>query len=137
MATETEVKQYIACWFQLAKKVVIGNGTQSLLPNPIFQGDRYSDEFEECWQKVTSPEAGDSYLEGTDHTIAQLLTHSWEIIPCARCHMPAALPHVGISSNICPCHDLPNWPNTELPAPRSLIDSQNHLKGICDRLSEN
>ena len=60
MASENQVREYIAYWFQLGKKVLIRNGSEALLPQPVITGDRYSHEFEECWQKIISPDSGDS-----------------------------------------------------------------------------
>ena len=133
MASEQAVKQYLAYWFQLGKKVVIGGG-KALLPQPIVQGDAYSQEFENCWQQITSPDAGESYLEGTPETIRELLTDTWQMMPCARCTMPVPLLDVGIASLVCPCNDLSNWPNPALPSPRSPVSSQAKLTDIRDRL---
>ncbi|MGH1393479.1 MAG: hypothetical protein ACRAVC_05510 [Trichormus sp.] len=135
MATKEEVKKYLSHWFQLGKKVVVGNEGTSLLPQPIFQGDRYSKEFEECWQKILLS-AGDSYLEGTHETIAELLTPVWEMLPCSRCSMPIAMRNVGMPAVLCPCNNLRDWPNSELPIPRCPINTELHLKIICDRLLE-
>ncbi len=137
MASQQEVKRYLAYWFQLGKKVVIKNGAETLLPKSVIAGDRYSDEFEECWQKITSPEYGDCYLEGTHETIPQLLSPYWEMFPCARCTMPIPVRNVGMPSDLCPCNDLADWPNTELPLPRSPVSNQVQLKSIRDRLMEN
>lgn len=134
MASQQEVKQYLAYWFQLGKKVVFGNGEVRLLPQEVIKGDRYSDEFEECWQKIISPEAGDCYLEGTQETIEQLLTAAWEVNPCARCTMPVPVRKVGMPPELCPCNDLSNWPNTELPQPRSPVNTKDQLTAIRDRL---
>lgn len=134
MASEKQVKQYLAYWFQLGKKVVIRNGKESLLPQPVIEGDRYSQDFERCWQLILSPESGDCYLEGTNETIAQLLTPAWDVSPCARCAMPVPVRNAGMPPELCPCSDLPNWPNTEVPAPRSPVDSQARLYQIRDRL---
>ena len=134
MASQQEVKQYLAYWFQLGKKVAIGNGKASLLPQEVIKGDRYSDEFEEIWRKIISPEAGDCYLEGTQETIAELLTPAWEVNNCARCTMPVPVSNVGMQPELCPCSDLSNWPNTELPQPRSPVNTIEQLKGIRDRL---
>ncbi len=90
MATKQEVKGYLAYWFQLGKKVITGNGKARILPKSVLNGDRYSEEFEECWQKIISPESGDCYLEGTHETIAELLTPAWDMLPCGRCNMPVA-----------------------------------------------
>ncbi|MCU0518487.1 MAG: hypothetical protein MUC60_16795 [Oscillatoria sp. Prado101] len=134
MASANKVRQYLAYWFQLGKKVFTGNGQESLLPVPVLKGDHYSRQFEECWQIITSPESGDCYLEGTSETIAQLLTPEWEIIQCARCPMPLPVRTVGMPAESCPCHDLRNWPNTEIPMPRAPVSSQKHLNSIRQRL---
>jgi len=136
MATEQDVKRYLAYWFELGKKVVVGNGGAYLLPKPVLKGDRYSDEFEDCWEKIYSA-AAECYLEGTDETIAELLTPAWEMLPCSRCEMPVPKRNVGMPALNCPCNTLPNWPNTELPPPRSPISNQEQLKLIRDRLGKN
>ncbi|MCC3409187.1 MAG: hypothetical protein JGK17_27190 [Microcoleus sp. PH2017_10_PVI_O_A] len=134
MASESEVRKYIAYWFQLGKKVFIRNGSEALLPKSVIAGDRYSREFEECWQKIISPDSGDSYLQGTNETIAQLLTPAWEISPCARCAMPVVFPQTGMPPECCPCNDLANWPDTEMPQPRSPVSTKSQLSSIRDRL---
>lgn len=134
MASEQEVRQYLAYWFQLGKKVFIHNGQESLLPQPVIQGDRYSQKFEDCWQQILAPESGDCYLEGTEETVAELLTPAWSVSPCARCSMPVPIRNVGMPPLSCPCNDLSSWPNTEIPAPRSPINSQTQLKEIRERL---
>lgn len=134
MASEQEVRQYLAYWFQLGKKVLIRNGQESLLPQPVIRGDRYSEEFEECWRLILSPDSGDCYLEGTEETVAELLTPSWEVAPCARCDMPVPLCNLGMPPLSCPCNDLSSWPNTEVPAPRSPVNTQAQLTEIRNRL---
>ena len=134
MASESEVRKYIAYWFQLGKKVLIRNGSEALQPKSVIAGDRYSNEFEECWQKILSPDSGDCYLQGTNETIAQLLTPAWEISACARCAMPVVVRDSGMPPECCPCYDLPNWPDTEMPQPRSPVCNQSQLSGIRDRL---
>ncbi|HAJ59913.1 MAG TPA: hypothetical protein DCP31_12110 [Cyanobacteria bacterium UBA8543] len=134
MASEQQVKRYLAYWFQLGKKVVIRNGESTLLPQPIIVGDRYSQEFENVWQQILSPDSGDCYLESTDETIAELLTPEWEVSPCARCEMPIPTRTAGMPPEVCPCCDIPGWPNTDLPTPRGAVCSQGRLSNICDRL---
>jgi hypothetical protein len=134
MASESEVRKYIAYWFQLGKKVLIRNGSEALLPKSVIAGDRYSNEFEECWQKILSPKSGDCYLQGTNETIAQLLTPAWQISACARCAMPVVVRDSGMPPECCPCYDLPKWPDSEMPQPRSPVCSQSQLSGIRDRL---
>lgn len=136
MASHNQIRQYLAYWFQLGKKVLINNGSGSLLPNPVIAGDRYSKEFEECWEKILDPKSGDCYLEGTHETIAQLLTPAWAVDPCARCTMPIPVRRVGMPPECCPCFDLPNWPDNEIPKPRSPVSTQSQLLNICHRLNQ-
>jgi hypothetical protein len=136
MANKQEVKKYLAHWFQLGKKVIVGNTDQSFLPNSVLNGDRYSSEFEECWERILSLETRDCYLEGTQETIAELLTPAWEMLPCGRCNMPVPIRTVGMPALSCPCHSLPTWPNTELPAPRNPVNSREQLTEICARIAD-
>ena len=136
MASEQKVKQYLAYWFQLGKKVLIRNGQEALLPQVVIMGDRYSDEFEAVWQQILSSGEGDCYLEGTHETISELLTPAWELNSCARCSMPIPMRIIGMPPLACPCHDLPSWPNTSVPSPRDPIDSHEHLQGILNRLGK-
>jgi len=134
MSSQQQVKRYLAYWFQLGKKVVIDKNNSLVKPQPVIVGEYYSQEFEDICQLIFSPESGDCYLEGTQQTIAELLSPNWEVEPCAVCQMPIPIKTAGIPSPVCPCHDLLTWPNTELPAPREPVNSQEHLRQICDRL---
>lgn len=134
MASVTQVRTYLAYWFQLGKKVIWRNGKATLLPQSVIQGDRFSPQFEECWQKIMSVEGKDCYLEGSNQTIADLLSSGWDIAACARCQMPVAMVESGIPSLDCLCSDLDNWPNNELPAPRSPINNYVQLNKIKTRL---
>jgi hypothetical protein len=136
MAPEQQVKRYLAYWFQLGKRVLIRNGDVALRPLSVMAGDRYSDEFENIWQQILSPESGDCYLEGTQETITELLTPEWVVAPCSRCEMPVPVKNVGMPPQLCPCSDLLNWPNTDLPRPREPISSQDRLREIRDRLQK-
>lgn len=137
MASENQVKQYLAYWFQLGKKVVVNRSNQALLPYPIFRGNQYSPEFEQCWDKISSSESGDCYLEGTNETIAELLTPQWEMMLCGRCALPIPSRTVGMPPESCPCNDLPTWPNNEVPQPRSPANDRTQLNQIRDRLLNN
>lgn len=130
MASPNAVKKYLAYWFQLGKKLIIANQDQAILLTKVVNGDRFSTEFEECWQLVSNPQTGDCYLEGTSNTIQELLTPKWEITPCARCEMPVPIIDVGVQNLICVCSDLDNWPNNELPPPREPVNNQEKLKSI-------
>lgn len=134
MASASQVKQYLAYWLQLGKKVLIRNGDAVLQPQPVIIGDRYSQEFERCWQTILSPESGECYLDGTEQTIAQLLTSEWELFVCSRCTMPIPLRVVGMPPERCPCFDLPGWPDLDTPLPRSPVNTQAQLQSIRDRL---
>jgi hypothetical protein len=135
MASQQEVKQYLAYWFQLGKQVLLQKGQEKILPKIVIQGNHYSEEFERCWQQILQS-GNDSYLEGTSQSIEQLLTDNWEVSPCARCDMPVPIIQLGIQSIDCPCNDLPNWPNQELPKPRSPVDSDAHLLKLQERLRQ-
>lgn len=136
MASEQQVKRYLAYWLQLGKRVVIRNGESAVRPQIVIAGNRYSEEFEALWEKILSPESGNCYLEGTDEAIAELLTPVWSLEPCARCEMPIPVKNVGMPPEACPCFDLPWWPNLDLPAPREPIASQERLITIRDRLNQ-
>ncbi len=134
MASEQQVKQYIAYWFQLGKRVLIQNGQATLQPQSVIAGDRYSEDFEECWQTILSKNSKECYLEGTHQTIDELLAPQWEINSCARCLMPVPMATVGLPPVECPCSDLPNWPDNQTVQPRSPVSTQNRLLEIRDRL---
>ena len=134
MASATEVKTYLAHWFQLGKKLVWRNGEAELLPEKIISGDRFAAEFEDCWQKIMSVEGQNCYLVGDNATIQELLSSTWKIDQCARCAMPVPVVEVGTQPLNCVCSDLDNWPNSELPVPRPPINSQAKLNNISQRL---
>lgn len=134
MASRTEVKNYLAHWFQLGKQVVSDDGQTVCQPKTVIQGDRFSAEFESCWQKLLESSGRSYYLEGTDQTIEQLLSPAWDIVNCARCEMPIPLTPTEIEWHACPCHDLPNWPNQEIPQPRLPVNNHRHLGHLKDRL---
>jgi hypothetical protein len=116
MASTHEVRQYLAHWFQLGKTVTIPNGDR-IAPQRVLINDRYTADFEACWEQVVAND--DAYLEGTVQTIAELLTNRWDVVSCARCTMPIPHPAAGLPQDLnCTCHDLANWPNSNLPVPR-------------------
>lgn len=135
MAAPEQVKQYLAYWFQLGKRVQLNGGERTYLPRPVIEGDRYSEAFERCWQEILSPQSGVCYLEGTEQSIDELLTSRWDLASCARCQMPVPVINLGVQPPSCPCSDLENWPSGEVPAPRSPISSSKRLASIRDRLN--
>ncbi|WP_121970786.1 hypothetical protein [Leptolyngbya sp. BC1307] len=134
MASRTEVKNYLAHWFQLGKQIVSNDGRAIYKLEKIIQGDRFSPEFEACWTDILKGEGKGCYLIGTDQTIAELLSSEWDFESCARCSMPAPLSQSQLSTRPCPCDDLSNWPNVDLPHPRLPVDSHRHLGQMNDRL---
>jgi hypothetical protein len=135
MASQENVKRYLAHWFQLGKKIVVNSELTVSQPKQILAGDSYSQEFENFWKKIITEIAGNCYLEGTDQTISQLLSHEWELSQCARCTMLVPLRQIGMPALSCPCGDLLNWPNTELPLPRSPVNTKEQLAAIRDRIN--
>ncbi|MEM1367411.1 MAG: hypothetical protein AAGG02_05200 [Cyanobacteria bacterium P01_H01_bin.15] len=137
MASSEQVKQYLCHWFQLGKKVEFKRAGTAKCPSRIFSlhSGAYAPEFEACWQEILSAGGEQCYLEGTNETIQDLLSPRWEIDPCARCAMPVPIPIQGIGDLECPCQDLENWPNTELPQPRSAVNSTAQLSDLKDRLN--
>jgi hypothetical protein len=134
MASQERVKQYLAYWFQLGKRVILRNG-EAFVPKSVIEGDRYSKEFELCWQQILASKEV-CHIEGTTQTFKELLASNWNVLPCARCGMPVPSIDLGIQPNTCPCHDLDNWPNYELPSPRAPIDNQFQLEKIRERLNK-
>lgn len=131
MASTDQIKQYLACWFQLGKKLVVDNGSEILCPETVIINNQYSSEFEDCWQKVLAMGGANCYLEGVEPTIDRLFSSSWSIATCAKCQMPIPQLELGLQSSPgCPCFDVPLWPNIDLPIPRSPVNNQSHLNRI-------
>ncbi len=136
MALEADVKKYVACWMQLGKKVWINAGQSFCLAQTVLEQDGYSPEFDTCWSQIQALDSGDCYLDGTSINVRDLLSDSWEILDCSRCDMPISMAIAGLPAYSCPCHNLPNWPNTELPLPRPPINSFDRLSMIQKHLAE-
>ena len=136
MASQHQIRQYLAYWFQLGKPVLVKNGQAKIRPEPVIEGEHYSQEFETCWELILSPESGDCYLEGTSETIEQLLSPEWEVNPCCRCNMPVPLRKRGLPPLCCPCFDLPGWPDLDQVQPRHPISNEVYLLDICHRLRQ-
>jgi hypothetical protein len=133
MALPTEIKTYLAYWFQLGRSVCLRDGRQ-LRPATILGDGQYSSEFEALWQQLMPPEiAATSYLEGTEQTIAQLLVGNWTIAECARCGLPIPMKVYGLPAESCPCGDLQNLPDLTL-RPREPIDTRSRLNQLVQRL---
>jgi hypothetical protein len=136
MALEADVKKYIACWMQLGKKVWMKGGQSFCLAQTVLEHNRYSPEFDRCWSQIVDLDSGDCYLDGTSIDVRDLLSDSWEILECSRCDMPISMAVAGLPTLSCPCHNVPNWPNSELPSPRPPVDSSERLLMIQKRLAK-
>ena len=134
MASQAQIRNFLAHWFQLGKSVVLAEDRGDCLPEPIFQAGQYSRSFEDCWHKIMVTSGQGCYLKGTSQSIGEMLSSTWDITPCARCEMPIAVPTIGLTTHLCPCNDLPTWPNTELPRPRTAVDSEHQLRDLRQRL---
>ncbi|AFY38556.1 hypothetical protein Lepto7376_2266 [[Leptolyngbya] sp. PCC 7376] len=135
MASTDQVKKYLAYWFQVGKPLISPHNDQRILPHTIVVGDRYSSEFESCFQEILSPRYRDSYLEGTEQTLGELLTSRWELLSCSRCSMPIPTDELGLKMG-CPCADLNAWPNVELPLPHCPSNVRSQLTLIHQRLRQ-
>ena len=136
MASQDQIRNFLAHWFQLGKPVVLAENRGECLPDPIFQQGCYSQSFEDCWHKIMVTSGRDCYLKGTTQSIAEMLSPVWDITPCARCEMPIAMPTAGVMTALCPCDDLPTWPNTDVPMPRTAVNSDQRLTDLRQRLGE-
>jgi hypothetical protein len=136
MALPIHVKTYLAYWFQLGRGLRMPPADRLVKPRTVLADGDYSRDFELIWsQLVADPKmAAQSYLDGTEQTIAQLLEPTWEIHDCARCSLPVPMKAVGLPTLSCPCEDLTNLPNLEELPPRAPIDSQHILQNLCQRL---
>lgn len=113
--------------------------TEQIQPQRVWGSTAYSAEFESCWQRIEA-EATHAYLEGTEETIADLLSGRWEIDTCCRCGLPVPMCIRGpVSSGPCPCADLDHWPNDSTLPPRiqspASFTPHQRLDQIRDRLS--
>ena len=134
MASSEQVKTYLACWLQLGKNLLHHKQEKIDLSEPIINGDRYSAKFESYWQQILEQNGRGYYLEGANCTIEELLSSSWNISACARCRMPVPTIELGLQDPGCPCIDLPLWPNTSLPLPRTPVNSQARIGRIRENL---
>lgn len=134
MASPTEVKTYLAHWFQLGKAVKSDSDTVRYQPKQVIQGERFSPDFETCWAEIIAAKGEALYLEGTDQTIAELLSPSWDVVSCSRCEMPVPIAQTKIETHPCPCNDLASWPNEEIPRPRLPVSTHDHLGQMAKRM---
>jgi hypothetical protein len=138
MASINHIKTYLAYWFQLGRGLWMPGHDELVCPVTVLGDGAYSADFESLWTELEIPYiAAQSYLEGTEQTIAELLSPIWEVSPCARCGLPIPLKTAGLQPvQTCPCADMKNLPNLELLPPREPISHQAVLHNICDRLRQ-
>lgn len=134
MASSQEIKNYLASWFQLGKKLVFNDSQKISMSDSVVKGDRYSTEFEACWREILAREGKNYYLEGTEPSLHELFSSKWQIRSCARCNMPIPKQELGVQTLSCPCVDFASWPNFELPSPRAPINSNSRMNNIASRL---
>jgi hypothetical protein len=135
MASDQDIRTYLAMWFQLGKSVVCHTTGRSIRPKNIHQIDRYSPEFEKIWHTI-SQSPHNYYLAGTDQSIQTLQSSAWEINDCARCEMPIPMCVDCTTNGGCTCQDLSFlWPNYEVPSPHLPVNNANALHTLCDRLT--
>ncbi len=130
MATNLEVKEYLAKWLQMGKKISMHRAEISLIK--VISGADYTSEFEQLWHQAQRENA---VLDGTNETIQDLLKPEWEILDCAVCEMP--VPSLGSGFReikSCPCSDLDLHPNLETIAPRTPVVTSDYLQNISDHL---
>lgn len=74
MASNDQVKNYLAYWFQLGKKIAIHRGEAIRPGSAIYSAiysDRYSTSLKFAGNQVQSFNLGDCHLEGTGQSIAE------------------------------------------------------------------
>lgn len=121
MASQPDVKAYLACWLQLGKAI---DARIHTLPDTIRIGSvlslsAFSAEFEQVWRAVFA-HAQWCYLAGTDESIGDLLSDRWTIADCGRCGLHVPISEDGLAiAGPCPCADMmDSWPNAETLPPR-------------------
>jgi hypothetical protein len=134
MASQDQVRSFLAHWFQLGKPIILSAGSGEWLPSPVYYRGDYSQSFEDCWQRIMATGGEGCYLKGTNTTLAEMISPGWDVTACARCSMPVAIPSLGQATSPCPCHDLHTWPNYDVPTPRVAVDDGHHLADIQRRL---
>ncbi|MEE3717140.1 hypothetical protein V2H45_10320 [Tumidithrix elongata RA019] len=137
MATYNVVKDYLAQWMQVGKKVWLQSENRAVGIRKVIEGEKYAQEFESLWSEISTTKANEAYLEGTEETIQDLLSNKWELVECARCSLPVACLDMGAREiSACPCSTMRLWPNLETIPPRKPVKTTRYLNNICDRLLE-
>ena len=141
MASQEQVKAYIACWLQMGKAVDVdlpAGQHQVLLSRSVLEFGRYSDDFERIWRYIHR-HANRCYLSGTTESVRELLSDRWDISNCSRCNLLLPMPApLSLKTSICPCSDIVDWPNEDALRPRLSDDTEEvaerSLAGVVQRL---
>ncbi|NJN30594.1 MAG: hypothetical protein HC824_09325 [Synechococcales cyanobacterium RM1_1_8] len=134
MASQVQIRRYLALWFQLGKSVHIDGNAQAYCPTNAIQGNDYSPEFEACWQIFVQAGLHHCHLDDVTPSLGDLTESAWDLHTCARCSMPIAQRVAGMASLDCPCSNQTNWPVLELPAPQAPQDWSQRIRAIGQRL---
>ena len=123
MATQEQVKAYVACWLQMGKTIDVEQRDRAhqLRPRTVLDDGQYSPEFERNWRYICRF-AERCYLSGTSESIRDLFQERWEIASCSRCKLLLPLPAPGAQeTSPCPCADVDYWPNVDALQPRIAV----------------
>lgn len=138
VATPSEVKAYLACWLQMGKtlEVDLPQFSRSIRLSRVLSLDGLSSEFEQMWQLVLRY-PNRCNISGTEESIGDLLSESWEIDSCVRCGLHVPMPvRVNCDRGACPCNDIPAWPNNETVPPRLAAGMVNPTVATLERVSQ-
>jgi hypothetical protein len=105
MATQDQVREFLAHWFQLGKPVVLAEDRGECLPSPMFYKGGYSQSFEDCWHQIMVTSGQGCYLRAPPKALP----------PCSR---PPG------NCRLCPLRDARRYSHfgpeyLPLPLPRS------------------
>jgi hypothetical protein len=136
MASTSEVRDYFTYWLQLDKGLILDGirvKPMAVVAMDGVNGNRLSGDFEAMWERaLRSPR--EAYLEGTEISLAELLTGQWEMVLCPRCPMPMPMRVGAFTDTACPCHEMPMYPNTETIMPHLPVSTPDRLGMLRDRL---
>ncbi len=133
MASESQVKEYLACWLQVGKRILHDSGNREFHDPRIVNKRGYTSEFESWWDEFRE-NAHHWHLEGCNNALDVLFTPQWDIVDCALCVMPVPKLVAGVNDPNCTCSDLELWPNLEIPKPHTPNDMQDKLTKLRKKL---
>lgn len=109
MATELEIKQFVAEWMNVGKIVMSPMG--ELRAQSLDSAYRYTPEYDKLWSYLWKRKTK-CYLLGTTQTFDKL-ERAWELSRCIHCDLPVMLPIGYYPSQFGsePCVALGLWPH--------------------------